>query len=248
MNRDPPSRESTTPTTHVDVYKLPSRIVDFNRPDATFPGPQPSQIDSHGLVLPVDGNRQLDGQARNNHFKTASDLVPVSPSSEVVKLNGDAAGPVGGGGTITPSKASRAPSQFDSRLIEDVDAVDGSDGYLYHSTNPTPTNSPTLTMKSLPAGSTTQSPTVPEQGSRPLIPSSDKRPLPPSSSNRSSENRRNISPPSPRSVHGNIEEGTLVARAAEIVSSAKGLFGAIWGVPASSVESCPPVTGRASDG
>jgi len=253
MNRELLSRDSTISTTHVDVYKLPSRIVDFNRPDATFPGPPPTQsVSSPDLTLPRDGTRQVDGLVRNDQFKIAADLVPVLPSSDLVnavKLNGDASGSVGGGGTMAPSKASRAPSQFDSRLTEDVDAVDGSDGYLYHSTNPTPTNSPTLTMKSLPAGSTAQPSIVPEQGSRPLIPSFDKRHLPPSSSNHSSGNRRSISPSAPRNVGGYIEEGTLVARAADIVSSARGLFGAIWGAPASSVEPCPPVNGRrASDG
>lgn len=109
VNKDLLGRDSTTSTTHVDVYKLPSRVVDVNRPDPTFPASRP-QSDSHGLILPVDGTRQLNSSARNDQFKIGADLVSVLPSAgnvEAASLNGDAAaGFVGGRGeTMTTSKS-----------------------------------------------------------------------------------------------------------------------------------------------
>ena len=124
-----------------------------------------------------------------------------------------------------PGKNSGSLRRSIASLDDDEGAPDGADGYSYHSANPTPSNSPISTFKPLP-------------------------PVSPSVHHRRPSSGISIGHPQPSGVE---EDGTLVSRAVEIVSSAKGLLGAIWnagvGAPASPVESYPSVSGRrASDG
>ncbi|KAF9512657.1 hypothetical protein BS47DRAFT_1038573 [Hydnum rufescens UP504] len=217
---------STVPSQHstVEAYHSPP-LPDNTNGRSRIPS---SSVSRSSVLPPPDAS----GQRRIDHANGTSFKNPPY-TSEPTSRSLDAALPEAESARSHPThdrpgKNSGSLRRATTTVTDDDGVPDGGDAYSYHSINPTPSNSPISTSRPLPSVSSTISP---------------------SHHRRSSSGVSTGRPQAPGIIE---EDGTLVSRAVEIVSSAKGLLGAIWnagvGVPASPVESYPSVNGRrASD-
>jgi len=130
---------------------------------------------------------------------------------------------------------------------EDVDVLDGAGGCTFRSADPTPLNSPSNDLLPLPTASSASTTPAVVSGASTRANNAPSMRVHGGVSN----TRIRLEDPHPDGIDGGADardEGTLVSRAVDIVTSARGLFGAIWSTGASQnsapVESYSAVNGR----
>lgn len=221
------------------VPVLPTQIApaqlspDVQPPSASAPMALPVQSTSPAATPPVPIRTSSSASIRGRNNAAPPPVVPAARPRRVVD-----------------------PDDSDS----EEGAPDGTDEYSYHSTNPTPVNSPTGLMRpstslfaAIPTStgpSSSVSSATATGASAPSLSRLNHKRGASSNSNFVAASLAAGSGSGVDEAREAAEDGTLVSRAAEIVSSARGLFGAIWnagvGHPASPVESFGSVHGRRS--
>lgn len=148
------------------------------------------------------------------------------------------------GGNLSAELAARRTTPSHS---EDVDGLDGADGCTFRSADPIPLNSPSNDLSPLPTASSASTSSAVLNGASTRANNAPSVRVHGDLSN----TRSRLEDPHPDGIDGGgdaRDEGTLVSRAVDIVTSARGLFGAIWSAGANQnsapVEPHSAVNGR----